>query len=389
MTSAFYEGFKYVCLKYGVDPVPLFKAAATAAAATPAKGSSAAGAPKGTPAGAPPAPKAATNPSAIGGMEGYRLGRQGKTPVVPAPAVSKAPTSPQTKTPAPVAKPVVKTPPASTGGVENVRRRWDATYNQGQRSQNPNGIDPSVLRNNIRNNIEAYKRVTSNPFGTANPFDLHKAMTTGEGPYAGWAENARQQQAARPLPSAPSASAAKPQAPAAPTASKPVSKPYFWRNASGRNFQTMDEAKFMDQWNKGTDQQKRQAMSGIGVNRQMWEGADDAQRMLWRRQAADNFYANRVRNSAARAANFGVKPGTAPSQNFYRPVAPGSKIYVNAQGRVISGNQFQRPAGSLLGSSPFAVAGWNGRNMELNGRHYIGQSRFAPGTRVINPYGFA
>lgn len=131
-------------------------------------------------------------------------------------------------------------------------------------------------------------------------------------------------------------------------------------------------------------------MKGIGVTPQMFREADARQQMLWRRQAADSFYANRVRQQAARNANFGVDPSRRPSQNFYRPVSPGSNTYVNAYGDVIDGSGSR--AGSLLGNSPYAVAGWDGRgNMELNGLHYVGQRNFAPGTRVLRrpTYGVA
>ena len=394
MRRAFYEGFKYVCGKYGVDPIPLFKAAATAAASTPAKSSPAAGAPKGTSAGAAPsaprpaAPKPAApaqapaDPFTVGGIEGYRLGRQGKT--TSAPVVSKPPASPQTKTPAPVAKPVVKTPPASTGGVENLRRRWDEVYNQGKVSQNPNAMDPEALKANVRSNIDAYKRLTQSPFGTANPFEMHQAFTTGTGPYSGWADSASAASPAinrqTPQPQNPSQAAQPAQTAQKPPA--PQAKPYHWQNANGRNFQTMDEAKFLEEWRKGTAQQRNKAMSSIGVNQKMWEQADEKQRMLWRRQAADSYYARSVRDAAARAArnaNFGVHPNMTPSRNFYRPDPENPGFAVNAYGQKIQMN----PVGSLLGNSPYAVAGWGDGRMELNGLFYAGQNDFAPGTTVL------
>ena len=139
----------------------------------------------------------------------------------------------------------------------------------------------------------------------------------------------------------------------------------------------------MDLWNRGTDQQRAQALNGIGVSQEVFD-ASPLMQDVWRRQAMDTFHANRL-NGFKPETNSGLSSSRTPPQNLYRPDPRSPGFAVNAYGQriPIGGNA------SLLGNSPLTVAGWNGRNMELNGRHYVGQRRFAPGTRVINRYGFS
>lgn len=245
-------------------------------------------------------------------------------------------------------------------------------------------MDPEGLKSTVRSNIAAYKRLTQSPFGTANPFEMHQAFTTGTGPYSGWVDSASAASPAinRQTPQQQNPSQAAQPAQTAQKPPAPQAKPYHWQNANGRNFQTMDEAKFLEEWRKGTAQQRNKAMSSIGVNQKMWEQADEKQRMLWRRQAADSYYARSVRDAAARAArnaNFGVHPNMAPSRNMYRPDPKNPGFAVNAYGQRIA----MSPTGSLLGNSPYAVAGWGDGRMELNGLFYAGQNDFAPGTTVL------
>lgn len=190
MRSSFVAGFNAECRRAGVDPYFLWKFAASAAAATPAVASKPAASASSAPSAPKPAAPKPAAPSDPFRLDDFRMGLGRRTAAPAAPAVSKAPKSPQTVAPKPVAAPVVKTQPAAKkdeGWVGD--KKW---------IDQPNVVNRDAMRTNIRSNIEAYKRLTANPYGTANPFELHRAYMTGTGPYAGWAETAREREPSKP-----------------------------------------------------------------------------------------------------------------------------------------------------------------------------------------------